>query len=60
MKVTLHVASVEEVAEARAAAEASLQEGDELEIVVGQPTASAPAELQPQVQAVGYQQPVRA
>jgi hypothetical protein len=53
VKVTIHVATIEEVPAAREAAEASLAEGDELEIVVGQSTAK-PAESQPQRQAVGH------
>lgn len=45
MRVTVHVSSVEEVASAREKAEASMQDGDELEIIVGQPVAR-PAERQ--------------
>lgn len=39
MKFTVHVASVDEVADARAAIEATMQSGDELEIIVNQPVA---------------------
>lgn len=53
MKVTIHVPTIADVAEARAEAEAQLAEGDELEIVVGT-SGSRPVERQPVRQAVGY------
>lgn len=43
MKITVYVASVDEVAPARTAAEAQMQAGDELEIIVS-PPAPLPAE----------------
>lgn len=45
MRVTVHVPSVDDVAAARDKAEATMREGDELEIIVGQPIAR-PAERQ--------------
>lgn len=41
MRVVVHVRSPDEIADARAAAEATMQEGDELEIIVAQPVARA-------------------
>ena len=46
MKVVVHVKSADEIAAARTAAEASMQDGDELEIIVAQRVA-LPAERQP-------------
>lgn len=54
MRIVVNVASVEEVPAAREAAEATMQEGDELEIVVGSNAPARPAETQPMRQAVGY------
>ena len=56
MKVVVHVASVDDIPAARAAAEADLLEGDELEIVVALPVAPQPrpAETQPVKPATGY------
>lgn len=38
MKITVYVASVDEIAAARASAEAQMQPGDELEIIVSLPS----------------------
>lgn len=52
MKIVVHIPTIEAVPEARTAAEATLQEGDELEIIVA--GGVRPAEPQPQSQAVGH------
>ena len=41
MRVTVHVASPDEIPAARDAAEAVMREGDELDIIVAQPVAVA-------------------
>jgi transcription elongation factor len=53
VKVTIHVSTIGEVSAARTAAEATLQPGDELEVIVGQVSART-AEVQPSRQAVGH------
>lgn len=45
MKITVHVRTVEEIEEARAAVEAQMQDGDDGEIIVAQPV-NAPVERQ--------------
>ena len=45
MKITVHVKSVDEIEEARAAVEAQMQDGDDGEIIVAQPV-NAPVERQ--------------
>ena len=45
MKITAHVQSIDDVAETRTAAEAAMQPGDELEIIVAG-LSPAPAERQ--------------
>jgi hypothetical protein len=52
MRIELHVKTIEQAADKRDAAQALLSEGDELVVIVGQPTASASAETQPRKQAV--------
>lgn len=54
MRFVVNVATIEEVPAAREAAEATMREGDELEIVVGTVAQPRPAETQPQRQAVGH------
>lgn len=56
MRIVVNVATVEDVPAARDAAEATMREGDELEIVVGSaaPPSAKPAESQPMRQATGY------
>jgi hypothetical protein len=54
VKVTVHVATLGEVAAAREGAMAALAEGDELEVIVGQRGPAAPAERQAPRKAVGY------
>ena len=51
MKFTIHVPTIEDIADARAYAAKHVLDGDEIEIIVAQPTGT-PAEVQPMKQAV--------